>query len=205
MKVEMRRIRLALTRAGALVGALWAFAGCGGSGSSGFDIAPGGEAQAISDAIDGQQCVIFNRQQYCASGVPAPSGAFTGASIAILPPDGPLVCDPATSSEACTASLAVVPAGFHIVNSTLAAIAESEDGPWMLTPLSAGDDLEGSDTVTITVSQENGATTKPVIAAVLVYRGVLRPETVAQTTEQLAEFGADVVYVSPRLEVVVPR
>jgi len=40
-----------------------------GSGSSGFDISPVSEAQAVARAIDHQQCVDFHLQTFCASGV----------------------------------------------------------------------------------------------------------------------------------------
>lgn len=192
---------------GLILALLWSVSGCGGSGSSGFDIIPANsEAAAIADAIDGQQCVEFDRQTFCASGVPTDKPRFQGASVMIETPDGagPLVCDPHVSGESCTASLNVKAEGFTIINSTLAAVSESESGPWALVPISVSEEIDGPDVVTITIpARPEGST--PLIAAVLVYRGVLRRETVPETAESLADFGVELAYVSQRLEVVVPK
>lgn len=205
MIVEIRGMRTGLAAASLLLAALWSIAGCGGSGSSGFDVIPANqEAAAISQAIDEQRCVDFEQRTFCASGVVAEAGHFAGALVNIESPEGPLVCDPHVSGTACTASLNVTAEGFTIVNSTVAAVSESERGPWRLVPLSVSEDIDGSDTVLITV-QPNGGGTKPLIAAVLVYRGVVAPDDIPPMADRLADFGVDLVYVSSRLEIVVPR
>ena len=205
MDLEMPRRRTRLAVGAVLIAALCAVAGCaGGSGSSGFDVSPLTESQAISEAIDGQQCVAFENHTYCASGVEADTGTFQGAAVIIDTPPEPLVCDGAASPEACTASLAFHTEGFIIQNSLLAAVSDSERGPWRLAPLTVADDVTGPRRVTITVPGEPDAEhATPVIAAVLVY--AIPPEDVPPTSAHLADFGADAFYVSPRLEIVVPR
>jgi hypothetical protein len=205
MDLEMPRRRTRLAVGAVLIAALCTAAGCaGGSGSSGFDVSPLTESQAISEAIDGQECVAFEERTYCASGVEADTGTFQGAAVIIDTPPDPLVCDGAATPEECTASLAFHTEGFIIQNSLLAAVSDSERGPWRLAPLTVAEDVTGPRKVTITVPGEPGAESPtPVIAAVLVY--AVPPEDVPQTSARLADFGADAFYVSPRLEIVVPR
>jgi hypothetical protein len=206
MNVDTRRMCTGLAAASMLIAALWSIAGCGGSGSSGFDVSPlVSEDQAVARAIDRQQCVAFELQTFCGSGVEPEVGKFQGASITIQAPEDPLVCDGRNTSKQCTASLQFTTEGFNIPNSLLAAVSESEHGPWMLAPLTVNEDLTGPRVVSITVPGSTDAPSPtPVIAAVLVYVGTA-PETVPQTAERLADFGVDLVYVSPRLEIVVPR
>lgn len=181
--------------------------GCGGSGSSGFDVLPS-EARAVAEAIDEGVCVDFEAQTFCASGVPA-QAVFEGASVIIEDPPEPLICDGSATPETCTAALDFTTEGFRHVNSLLAAVSyHNELGPWTLVPLEATEDVLGPRVVTIQVpgDPENPDTTdpSPFIAAVLVYAGV-PPETLPTTAERLADFGVDLVYVSRRLEIVVPR
>jgi hypothetical protein len=206
MSVDTGRMRTGLAAAGMLIAVLWSIAGCGGSGSSGFDVSPVSEAQAVARAIDHQQCVDFHLQTFCASGVQPEAGTFEGATVTIQQqPEDPLVCDGRNTSKECTASLQFTTEGFTTPNSLLAAVAENEHGPWTLAPLTVSEDLTGPRVVSITVpGSADAPSPTPVIAAVLVYVGNA-PETVPQTAAQLADFGVDLVYVSPRLEIVVPR
>ena len=190
-----------------LLALLCSVAGCGGSGSSGFDILPS-EARAIAQAIDGGECVEFEVQTICASGVEPVTGDFQGASVTIEAPPHPLVCDdhPPDSMEECTASLEFTTEGFRSPNSLLAAVSENERGPWKLVPLAISEDPTVPRTVTIMVppADPDATTPRPVLAAVLVYAG-LPPEFVPEAAPRLADFGVDLVYVSERLEIVVPR
>src|SRR6185295_19009419 len=189
---------LAVLALGAVVCGLSA---CSGSGSSGLDISPSNESVAISQAIDGDQCVPFGGETFCASGVPAETDNFEGAAVVIEAPSEPLVCTGNNSlTKDCAAELAFTTEGFTRPNSLLAAIADDERGPWKLVPLEVTEDVEGPRTVTITVpgrAEDDGV--KPLLAAVLVFPGISPPTDAPQTAEHLRDFGAELVYVSPRL------
>ncbi len=200
MNVDMRAARAKLATA-LMIAVCWAIAGCGGSGSSGFDSV----SRAIAQAIDDEACVAFDGQTFCASGVEAETTEFEGASVVIKAPDAPLLCDGHTLGVACAASLDFTTEGFMRVNSLLAAVSESEEGPWTLVPLEATDEAIGPRRVTILVPGQLDATTpSPFIAAVLVYAGV-PPDVLPETAPRLADFGVELVYVSRRLELVLPR
>ena len=142
-------------------------------------------------------------QIFCASGIEADRGDFEGANVTIQAPQEPLVCNGESTTERCVASLDFTTEGFVSPNGLLAAVSESEAGPWTLAPLTVSDDLTGPRTVTISVPGEtDDAERTPLIAAVLVYSGA-PPVDVPQTAAQLADFGVELVYVSPRLEVVI--
>lgn len=206
MNVDTGDTRIIPAALGALLAMLCAVGGCGGSGSSGFDVSPLTESQAIATAIDNQQCVRRQDQVFCASGVEADRGDFEGANVKIQTPQEPLICDgESKTTERCVASLDFTTEGFESPNGLLAAVSESEAGPWTLAPLTVSEDVTGPRTVTISVPAEtDDAERKPLIAAVLVYSGA-PPADVPQTAAQLADFGTELVYVSPRLEVVIPR
>jgi hypothetical protein len=209
MNVEMRGMRTGLAAAIVLIAVLWSMAGCGGSGSSGFDVSPLTEAQAITRAIDSGQCVAFEQQTICASGAEARATKLEGALVIIEEPSSPLLCDGDAPAERCTASLQFTTVGFSTPTSLRAAVSDSERGPWSLVPLTVSEDVTGPRRVSITLPGTPDATKPvPVIAAVLVDIGPVPdpvPEPVPQTAARLADFGADVVYVSSRLEIVVPR
>jgi hypothetical protein len=191
--------------AATLTVALAALCGCGGSGSSGFD-AVASEATAIQHVIDAGDCTTLDRQTFCASGVEAP-GSFAGALVKIAAPvDEPLVCEDVPISEKCTASLAFTTEGFDHPTSLLAAVAESEEGPWQLAAVTIEDQPDGDGrTVAIAVPARTDTTEPtPLIAAVLVYEGT-PPQDLPPVSAHLADLAVDLVYVSQRLEIVVPR
>jgi hypothetical protein len=202
MNIEMRRIRTRLMAA-SLLAALLA-AGCGGSGSSGFD-AISSESRAIEHVIDAGDCTDFQDQTFCASGVEA-AGRFEGALVKIQSQEAPLVCEGSLISEKCTAPLAFTTEGFAAPTSLLAAVSESEAGPWKLAAVTIEENLDGGPrTVSISVPGRTSATLPtPLIAAVLVYEGA-PPENLPASSPRLADFGVDLVYVSQRLEIVVPH
>jgi hypothetical protein len=183
---------------------LLGLAGCGGSGSSGFDVIPS-EARAIEHVIDAGDCTDFGGQTFCASGAEA-TGPFEGALVKIQPQQGPLVCEGSLISERCTAPLAFTTEGFSAPSSLLASVSESEAGPWQIAEVTAEEPLDGSPrTVVITVpGRTDSIAPTPLIAAVLVYQGTL-PEDLPPISLHLADFGVDLVYVSQRLEIVIPR
>jgi hypothetical protein len=180
-------------------------AGCGGSGSSGFDVVPS-EARTIQHVIDNGDCTDFNGQTFCASGVEA-TGAFAGALVKIQPQNEPLVCEGMPIAEKCTAPLAFTTEGFTEPTSLVAAVAENENGPWQLAAVTIAEHVDGGPrTVSIAVPGRTDETEPtPLIAAVLVYSGP-PPEDLPLTSPTLSGFdGVDLVYVSQRLEIVVPR
>jgi hypothetical protein len=204
MNIEMPRIRTGLIAASLLAAMLVGVAGCGGSGSSGFDVVPS-EARAIEHVIDAGDCTDFQGQTFCASGATA-TGPFQGALVKIQPQEKPLVCEGVLISEKCTAPLAFTTQGLSGPTSLLAAVSETEAGPWQLVPVSVDDHVgAGPRTVSIAVQgQTDQSAPTPLIAAVLIYKG-LSPENLPAISPQLTDFGVDLVYVSQRLEIVVPR
>lgn len=205
MTIDMRRRGTGLIAASVLAVMLAGLAGCGGSGSSGFD-ALASEASAVQHVIDASDCADFGSQTFCASGVEAP-GPFEGALVKIQSQDAPLVCEGSLIAEKCTAPLAFTTEGFTEPSSLLAAVSESEAGPWKLAAVEVTDGAidGGPRTVSIAVPGDTGSTTPtPLIAAVLVYDGT-PPENLPLVGAQLADFHVDLVYVSERLEIVVPR
>jgi hypothetical protein len=206
MKSEMGRLRNGSIAASLLAALLLSLVGCGGSGSSGFD-AVATEAHAIQHVIDAGDCTDFDAQTFCASGATA-TGPFQGALVKIEPQEEPLVCEGLPIAEKCTAPLAFTTEGFDQPTSLLAAVSQTEEGPWTIAALEVSehvDEVGGPRTVSIQVpGRTNASEPTPLIAAVLVYRGT-PPENLPPTATRLAEFGVDLVYVSQRLEIVVPR
>jgi hypothetical protein len=208
MTTEMRRIRTGLIAASLLAAMLCSVAGCGGSGSSGFDAVPS-EASAIQHVIDAGDCTDFDGQTFCASGAKA-TGMFKGALVKIQDHPEPLVCDGngdlGAIDEKCTVPLAFTTEGFDHPSSLLAAVSETEGGPWTLVNLATDESVtDGPRTVSIDVPARTDATVPtPLIAAVMVFDGQ-PPTDLPAVSAHLADFGVDLVYVSPRLQVVVPR
>ena len=204
MNSELRRLRTGLLAASVLAAMVVGLAGCGGSGSSGFD-AVASEAHAIQHVIDAGDCTVFEGQTICASGAEAP-GPFAGALVKIQPSNEPLVCADTATDDKCTAPLAFTTEGFNEPSSLLAAVSESENGPWRLAPVTVEEHVDGGPrTVSIAVpAPPNSTEPTPLIAAVLVYNGT-PPEDLPETSDTLAGYGVDLIYVSQRLEIVVPR
>jgi hypothetical protein len=103
--------------------------------------------------------------------------------------------------------LAFTTEGFSVPTSLLAAVSESENGPWKLAAVTIDEHVDGVGprTVSIAVPGRTDATEPtPLIAVVLVYEGT-PPEDLPLTSAHLADFGVDLVYVSPRMQIVVPR
>jgi len=204
MSVDRRTKRTRAAAAMALLTFVWSVAGCGGSGSSGFDVSQLSESATIARAIDTGECVDFNAKAYCASGAEAKTPVLQGAAVIIQEPSSPLECDGHKTNDQCTASLEFATVGFEKPSSFLAAVSDSEKGPWTLVPLTVSEDVTAPRTVSITVPASPAAPPAHVIAAVLVYVDRV-PDGLPQTSAQLADFGADLMYVSSRLKIVVPQ
>jgi hypothetical protein len=205
MNTELRRLRTTLMTASLLAAIVIGLAGCGGSGSSGFD-AIASEATTVQHVIDAGDCTDFEGQTFCASGVEA-TGMFEGALVKIQPLQEPLVCEGLPISEKCTAPLAFTTEGFSKPTSLLAAVSETEAGPWKLAAVEIEEHADGVGPQTVSIAvpgRTDASEPTPLIAAVLVYEGT-PPDDLPVSAAQLSDFGVDLVYVSQRLEIVVPR
>jgi hypothetical protein len=192
----MRRV------AAILAAAALTLAACGGSGSSGFDAAPASETEAIARARDAGVCLDFEGTTFCGPGAEAALGGGAAARLVIEADTGDLVCAARPGDGGCEVSLAFVPEGFPPETVFLAALAADESGPWRLAETrppaigAPGDGAAGD--VLISLPEPGG--TEPLQVAVLVY---LRPPPTDLPVEggRLGRFGADLVYLSPRLTV----
>ena len=102
--------------------------------------------------------------------------------------------------------LAFTTEGFDHPTSLLDAVAETENGPWTLANLAVEDAAaDGPRMVSIDVPARTDTTApKQLIAAVMVFEGEA-PTDLPAVSPRLADFGVDLVSVSRRLQVVVPR
>ena len=191
---NLRRALLAAQLLTALV-----LGGCGGRGSSGFDIAPASEAEALARAMEGS-CVEFEATTYCGSGVPVTVDGAT-ARVEIADPGAPLPCARLPGDAGCATSVGFSPDGFAEETAYRVAHAETIEGPWTLAP---NGDPHGGDVVVTLPDGSAGPSPRPLVVAVLVYLGDL-PADLPQQAPRLSDFGADVAYVSAELTVVVPE
>lgn len=180
-------------------------AACGGSGSSGFDGEPAGsEPEAITRAVDEGSCVEFAASTYCGSG--ASFEVQTGpASVTIDEPLTPVVCTEVPAETECMASLGFTTEGFPAGTNYLVASADSVDGPWSISadmppPSSGGAPEDKEAEVQLPTSGGSSPPPTPLIVAVLVYLDA-PPQEAASESPLLADFAADVVYVSRALDV----
>jgi hypothetical protein len=117
----------------------------------------------------------------------------------------PLVCDDVVISEKCTVPLAFTTEGFDHPSSLLAAVSENENGPWTLANIAIDETVAEPRSVSIDVPARTDATAPtPLIAVVMVFEGEA-PKDLPAISPRLSDFGVDLVYVSPRLQIVVPR
>ena len=176
-------------------------AGCGGSGSSGFDSAVNSEPEAIRKASEEGSCVAFEGIDYCASGAPV-TVDDDSAVVDFAPAADPLPCASLPDDPACTTAVGFSPDGFPAGTTFLGAWAESETGPWTLSSTetaapggggepSADDDRD----VVVLLPEAGGATPDAVIVAVLVYVGPLPPDLPAVAL-RLRGFSPDYVYLT---------
>jgi hypothetical protein len=204
----MKQMQTAWIPSSILVGtaALWlAAGGCGGSGSSGFDVSPASEAQAIARAIARQECVAFESDTFCGSGVETDIAAGGHASVDFEAPADVLLCEGQAAGDTCTTTLAITPRGFPSSTTFLAAASETESGPWTLAETVPGAMAGGAApsrdvSVMLPVPTQGGGAPTSLLIAVLVYAGA-PPSGLPARAERLAIFTADLVYVSPRLRV----
>jgi hypothetical protein len=197
MRRTLRRMGLAALVALALTA-------CGGSGSSGFDGELNSEADAIERATSEGTCVEFEGTTYCGSGAPWTLGDDTVA-VDFDEASGPVPCTRLPDDSGCTTAVGFQPSGFPETTVLLGAWAESASGPWTLSVIDqtpAGESGEDGDVVVV-LPGAGGDNAPAIVIAVLVYFDGM-PEDVADVAPTLAEFGPDVVYLSPQVEVAAP-
>jgi hypothetical protein len=197
---------LASLLAATFVLAVVLLAGCGGSGSSGFDGAADSEPDAIRQANDEGTCVEFDGIEYCASGAPVAVGDDS-AVVDFDQPSDPLPCAALPDDPACSTSVGFSPDGFPPGTTFLGAWAESENGPWTLSStevLDPGGGEPSSDAdrdVVVLLPDAGGSTPEAVIVAVLIYVGPL-PADLPAVSLRLRGFAPDYVYFTGDVAVV---
>ena len=178
-------------------------AGCGGSGSSGFDGEPAtGEPEALMRAVEEGTCLAFEDVTYCGSGAPF-SIQPDFVTVEIEEPSAPITC--AQSSEnVCEASVTFTPIGFDAGTIFLIASADSFAGPWTLSndtpaPSTGGPPEDQPATVELPSEGSSAPPPSPLVIAVLVY--FTPPGDLPSGAPVLSEFVPDVVYATGELEV----
>ena len=173
-------------------------AGCGGSGSSGFDLTS--ENAAITQALEGNRCVASGELTICPSGasptLPSPSGQ-PKIDIAVAP-DGVVDCTPAGSTTTCSFLLPLTVQ--HVTPGTELRVAVRSAGKreeWVV-----GDALEALSRLSaaVTVELGGGASDAPPVSfqvAVLVFAAP--PSSVPDRVRELAASAADVAFVTGSL------
>jgi hypothetical protein len=173
-------------------------AGCGGSGSSGFDVTS--EDAAIARALEGNRCVASGDLTICANGasptVPSPTGQ-PRIEIGIAP-DGVVDCVRASDEATCSAA---VPIATHQV-APGAEIRVATRGPGAASDWLVGSALEPLPQLSAAVTIDLGAGAAgtplaPLQIAVLVFAGPT-PDVPARVPA-LASTAADFAFVSAPL------
>ena len=173
-------------------------AACGGSGSSGFDVTPGGlEAPLIERAIAENRCVEGDGLVICPSGVAAPDGGMNTPDLS-----GPGVeadfafaveCNP---GELCTLSLDLTTASLPPGAEVRVAVRPTDGDVWHVgEPIGIAPTTDGGSTVT-PVTVELPGVTRPdgeVQVAVLVFVPPLG--AVPSEVQELRETGASYAFV----------
>ena len=179
--------------------AIVVLAGCGGSGSSGFDSAVNSEPEAIRKANEEGSCVAFDGIDYCASGAPVVVDGDS-AVVDFDQASDPLPCSSLPDDPACSTSVGFSPDGFPSDSIYLGAWAESENGPWTLSSTEtavpgSGEPSSDDRDVVVLLPEAGGATPDAVLVAVLVYLGPL-PADLPAVSLRLRGFSPDYVYLS---------
>lgn len=172
-------------------------AACGGSGSSGFDVAPGLEAPLIERAIAENRCVEGDGLLICPSGVAAPDGGMNTPD-----PSGPGVeadfafaveCNP---GAVCTLSLDLTTASLPPGSEVRVAVRTTDGDVWHVgDPIELAPATDGDAAVTPVSVELPGVTTPEgeVQVAVLVFVPPLG--AVPSEVQELRETGASYAFV----------
>ncbi len=181
-------------------------AGCGGSGSSGFDNGPAAEDAAIRLALSEQRCVEHEAVEFCPADPRSPSVPGAPSVVTGLDGSGAIHCLQQVPGGSCTFTLPFVPEGFsegaafRVAARTLDPVASWTIGEVPAPPDQLGDPgLRASVAVTVPVTTTDlGARLQ---LAVLVF--LTPPGSVPGTLKELTHSGADLIFVIPE-RVLVP-
>ena len=176
-------------------------AACGGSGSSGFDVAPGAfEAMLIDHAIAEQRCVEGDDGLLiCPSGVPAPGpdgGMHTPAPGDVRVDAGFASEVDCLAGEACTLPVAISTAGLPEGAQLRVAVRASSAHVWQVgEPIEVQSSMDGDVVVTPVAVELTGDASRgeTVQVAVLVFVPPLG--AVPSEVHELRETGASYAFV----------
>jgi hypothetical protein len=183
---------------------LWLAAGCGGSGSSGFDGAVRSEAEAIGVATSEGVCVRLKSTTYCGPGALLDVGDDV-VSVDFPETAGPLPCTSEGDEQSCSSTVDFHPSGLPASTALVGAWAHGPLGPWTLSDVESdkpGTEDPDDGGVIIEVPGSDGQPTAVVVAVLAFFDG--RPDGLPQTAAMLRDFGADVVFLSLPVEVDTP-
>lgn len=188
-----------------LLSMLAAVCGCGGSGSSGFDVTPFSENALIETVLDSGQCGASGELRICPTGDPfqaTPSPGQTpgeGGGVAIdLPQSDEVSCQITTDATACDFVLPFHVSGLPASAIYRTAIRLAETSSWTV-----GEAAEPAGIDTFAVPLAIPPSAASVQVAVLVFTG--GADFPAGETDTLAATGADSAFVSGVLAVSTLR
>lgn len=170
------------------------FVGCGGPGSSGFDVVP--ESTAINTALRDGTCIAQRTLQICPAGVASPG---PGPESVSTEEAGPLACAPNDSVYVCGFSLPFGATGFPSTATFRLAAREPVPregwavGSPVLLPTTGQPTTDAPVTVDFTAPTEpRGFVSQFAILVFLDGDGALPPRV-----DRLIETGADFAFVTP--------
>lgn len=196
-----------LLRLGALFSALSLLLfGCGGSGSSGFDISPLSEEAVIAEVIEGGECAMFEQLEICPTdgsigsnpGQPGPIGRDGPAVIFDTPSGDALSCASVLDDGSClvlvTFTAQEIPES-SVFRGAVRAL-DPVGGSWLV----GAEGAAAGDLVTIAFELPPGASS--IQLAVLSYPA--RASSVPGEFERLADTAAGYAFVTGPLAVAAP-
>jgi hypothetical protein len=176
-------------------------AACSGSGSSGFDIRS--EAAAIEQALARQTCVTYNAVDYCPAD--ATRAQDSGRIDTNLSDATDVACMP-NADGTCKVSVTFAPEGFSPETVYLVASRTDADAPWVIAPPPVSSGSPEAPNFEGMVGLDPATAVSPdgtVQVAVLVF--LVPPADVPASVAELANTGADFVFVTPAQGVLTPR
>lgn len=183
---------------------LLAATGCGGSGSSGFDISPLTEEEVVAEVLDAGECGEFESLAICpvsdsVGSIPGQPGPIIGQGPEVIfdtPESDSLSCGLVPQDGACGAAITFTPEGLPEDSSFRAALRSLEPGPGPWIVGAAG--VAAGTQVFVELEIPAGATAVQVAVLVFAAGTDISPGVVSG----LAETGAGFAFVTGPLAVV---